>query len=96
MEPLPQAERASALAEIPAWTMVNGRDAIERHFQFADFNEAFSFMTRVAMFAEQQNHHPEWFNVWNRVHIILSTHDAGGLSLRDIRLAKDIDAIVPQ
>ena len=93
MEPLAKHERDSALAEVPSWSMVNDRDAIERHFQFDDFNAAFGFMTRVALLAEQQNHHPEWFNVWNRVHIVLSTHDAGGLSIRDIQLAKDIDAL---
>ena len=94
MVPLSAAERPDALAQIPSWTLVKGRDAIERHFQFDNFSAAFAFMTRIALLAEQQNHHPEWFNVWNRVHIVLSTHDAGGLSSRDIRLAIDIDALV--
>ncbi|WP_281177409.1 4a-hydroxytetrahydrobiopterin dehydratase [Paraburkholderia ferrariae] len=88
-------ERATQLAELHGWQAVAGRDAIQRSFRFADFNEAFGFMTRVAIKAEQMNHHPEWFNVYNRVEITLSTHDANGLTSRDIALARFIDAIAP-
>jgi 4a-hydroxytetrahydrobiopterin dehydratase len=84
-------DRKTALATLTAWKATSGRDAIERHFMFADFNEAFGFMTRVALVAEQMNHHPEWSNTWNRVHVVLSTHDAGGLTDRDIALARAMD-----
>jgi 4a-hydroxytetrahydrobiopterin dehydratase len=84
-------ERAQALAQVPAWTLVDGRDAISRSFKFKDFNEAFGFMTRAALVAERMNHHPEWFNVWNRVEVTLSTHDAGGLTELDIKLAAAMD-----
>lgn len=90
---LTDAERATLGVRLPDWSMVPGRDAIQRRFTFADFNAAFGFMSRVALLAERQDHHPEWFNVWNRVDITLSTHDAGGLSLRDIALAEAIDAV---
>jgi 4a-hydroxytetrahydrobiopterin dehydratase len=70
-----------------------GRDAIAKSFKFADFNAAFAFMTRVALKAEAMDHHPEWFNVYNKVDIVLSTHDAGGLSALDVEMAKFIDAI---
>jgi len=86
-------DRAAALAELHGWAEIEGRDAIRKNFKFKDFNAAFAFMTRVAMLAEKQDHHPEWFNVYNRVEITLSTHDAGGLSVRDIRLAHAIDAV---
>ena len=72
---------------------VEGRDAIAKTYNFADFSEAFVWMARVALAAEQMNHHPEWFNVWSRVDVTLSTHDAGGLTERDIALAKRMDAI---
>ena len=85
------AARTEALASLPAWTEVQGRDAITRRFTFADFNEAFGFMTRVAIKAQEMNHHPEWFNVYNRVDVTLSTHDADGLTERDIELALFID-----
>ena len=88
---LDAAARTAALAELSGWKEVEGRDAIQKSFQFADFNAAFGFMTRVALKADQMDHHPEWFNVYNRVDITLSTHDAGGLSERDITLAKAID-----
>ena len=91
---LTEAERASLATALPEWAMVDGRDAIRREFRFRDFNEAWGFMARVALLAEQQNHHPEWFNVWSTVRIELSTHDAGGLSQNDIRLAKAIDALL--
>lgn len=85
-------ERAKALARVPSWTLVDGRDAIARSFKFKDFNEAFGFMTRAALVAERMDHHPEWFNVWNRVDVTLSTHDAGGLTELDIKLAAAMDA----
>ena len=83
---------AAALAQLPGWSAAEGRDALTKTFKFADFNAAFGWMTRVALAAEKLDHHPEWFNVYNRVDIALSTHDAGGLSERDIALAKLIDA----
>lgn len=85
--------RTKALASINGWKKVRGRDAIAKGFRFADFNEAWGFMTRVAMAAEKADHHPEWSNVYNRVDIVLSTHDAGGLSEKDIALAKIIDSV---
>ncbi len=85
-------ERAAALAELPLWKDVAGRDAIFRSIKFADFNAAFAFMTRVALKAEKMDHHPEWFNVYNRVDITLATHDCGGISIRDIEMARFIDA----
>jgi 4a-hydroxytetrahydrobiopterin dehydratase len=84
-------ERKQALAGLTGWAEVEGRDAIHRTLRFADFAEAFGFMTRAALAAERMNHHPEWFNVWNRVEITLSTHDAGGVTHRDIDLARAID-----
>ena len=84
--------RSAALASLSGWTEVPGRDAIQKSFRFADFNQAWGFMTRVALAAEKADHHPEWSNVYNRVEIVLSTHDAGGLSAKDIALAKVIDA----
>jgi len=93
IEPLSEAERNDALDGLPDWDYDEGRDAISRSFVFADFPEAFAFMTRVALLAERADHHPEWSNVWNRVDILLTTHDAGGLSQRDIALAQEIDAL---
>ncbi len=93
IEKLDRAEIAQALVDLPAWSKAAGRDAIERHWQFADFSAAFGFMARVALLAEQQDHHPEWRNVYNKVHVVLSTHDAGGLSARDVKLARAIDAL---
>jgi 4a-hydroxytetrahydrobiopterin dehydratase len=95
VERLTEAERAGLAAALPAWRLVEGRDAIARSFRFRDFSEAWGFMARVALAAEAQDHHPEWSNVWNRVEIVLSTHDAGGLSARDLRLARAIDALMP-
>lgn len=86
-------ERQSARAELADWQMVEERDALTRTFKFADFSAAFGFMTRLALAAEKLDHHPEWFNVWNSVEITLSTHDAGGLTERDIKLAKIIDKL---
>src|SRR5262245_42826681 len=90
---LDASERSAAIARLGGWKDVNGRDAITRSFRFADFNEAFGFMSRVALMAEKMDHHPEWSNVWNKVDIVLSTHDAGGLSERDIKLAEFIDKL---
>jgi len=85
--------RTQALATLPEWQEVAGRDAIRRSLKFADFNEAWGFMTRVALAAEKADHHPEWSNVYNNVEIVLSTHDAGGLSEKDIALARTIDSL---
>ena len=85
--------RASLPARLPQWQAVAGRDAIKRTFVFKDFSEAFAFMTRTALLAEQMNHHPEWSNVWNRVEVTLSTHDAGGLSELDVKLAEAMDRL---
>ena len=79
------------LAELPGWKLRSDGGALTRTFQFADFSAAWAFMSRVALLAEQMDHHPEWFNVYSRVDITLSTHDAGGLSERDVRLARAID-----
>jgi 4a-hydroxytetrahydrobiopterin dehydratase len=94
---LPPDEVAQLLAEHPQWTLTREGKAITRSFQFADFSEAWGFMSRVALLAEAQDHHPEWFNVYARVEVTLTTHDAGpsgGLSQRDVRLARAIDALV--
>jgi 4a-hydroxytetrahydrobiopterin dehydratase len=80
-------ERVEALRKVPDWHMLEDRDAIARQYRFADFNAAFGFMSRLALYAERVDHHPEWFNVYNRVEITLSTHDAGGLTQRDIDFA---------
>lgn len=93
MPKLDTAGREAALKELSDWTFDAERDAIKRSFKFRDFNEAFGFMSRVALAAEKANHHPEWSNVWNRVDILLTTHDAGGLTGRDIDLARTIDAL---
>ncbi len=87
---LSEDERAALLASLPDWTYDAERDGIRRTWRFRDFTEAFAFMTRVALLAEKADHHPEWTNVWNRVDILLTTHDAGGLSMRDIELARAI------
>lgn len=88
---LDDAARQTALEELPEWTVLEDRDAIARMFKFKTFNEAFGFMTRVALKAERMNHHPEWFNVYNRVEVTLTTHDCGGLSELDVTLAKFMD-----
>ena len=93
--PLTGDARNQALAALPTWTLVPGRDGISRDFAFKDFNEAFGFMTRVALAADRMDHHPEWSNVYNRVSIVLSSHDAGGLTERDMALARFIDGLVP-
>lgn len=86
--------RDESLATLPDWTYDAAREAITRRFLFADFNAAFGFMTRVALLADKADHHPEWSNVWNRVDILLTTHDVNGLSSRDIQLAQAIDALL--
>ena len=91
MPKLDAGARAAALKELPKWREVEGRDAIARTFRFKDFNIAFGFLTRVALQAEKMNHHPEWFNVYNRVDVTLATHDAGGVTEKDIAMAKAMD-----
>jgi 4a-hydroxytetrahydrobiopterin dehydratase len=90
---LTASERDQAMKDLADWRAVAGRDAITHSFKFKNFSEAWGFMARVALLAESQDHHPEWFNVYNRVDITLSTHDCGGLSARDVKLAKAIDAV---
>jgi len=91
IEKLSAAARAEALAELAGWQPVEGRDALAKGFKFKNFSQAWGFMTRVALAAEKLDHHPEWFNVYNRVEITLSTHDCGGLSERDVKLARRIE-----
>ena len=81
----------TALATLKGWKKVRVRDALQKDFKFADFNQAWGFMTRVALAADKADHHPEWSNVYNKVEIVLSTHDAGGISEKDVALAKFID-----
>jgi 4a-hydroxytetrahydrobiopterin dehydratase len=88
--------RNSALKGLPGWTEVPGREAIARTFTFKDFNEAFGFMSRVALVAEKSDHHPEWRNVYKTVEVVLATHDAGGVTSRDIELATAMNAIARQ
>jgi 4a-hydroxytetrahydrobiopterin dehydratase len=90
---LDQAEIREALAELRGWTLEDGK--LHREYRFRDFNEAFGFMTRVALEAERRNHHPEWSNVWNRVVVDLTTHDAGGLTTNDVELARVMEACSP-
>ncbi len=94
LAPLDATARAALPAQLPHWAMVPGRDALHRGFRFADFSAAWGFMARVALLAQQHDHHPEWSNVYNKVEITLTTHDAGGLSTRDIALAQAIDLLV--
>ena len=84
--------RTEALAHLDGWHEVTGRDAITKTFAFRNFNQAFGFMTRVALKAESMNHHPEWFNVYKTVEVTLTSHDAGGITERDLKLARAIDA----
>lgn len=93
VEKLSDTERRAALEDLTEWRLVDGRDAIRRVFRFADFSAAWGFMTRVALQAEKLDHHPEWSNVYNTVDITLSTHDCGGLSERDVALARFIDGL---
>ena len=90
---LTDAERDEALAALPQWSLRAEGLAIFRTFTFADFSEAFAFMTRVALLAEKTDHHPEWANVWNRVEVTLTTHDAGGLSRRDVDMARAMEGL---
>ena len=85
--------RKSALAKLAGWSDVAGRDAIAKKFTFKDFNQAFGFMTRAALVAEKMDHHPEWFNVYKTVEVTLSTHDAGGLTELDVKLAEAMDKL---
>jgi 4a-hydroxytetrahydrobiopterin dehydratase len=88
--------RKSALEGLPGWSEAPGREAIARTFAFRDFNEAFGFMSRVALLAEKHDHHPEWRNVYKTVEVVLSTHDAGGVTQRDVELATAMNAIADQ
>ncbi len=86
--------RKAALARLSGWSEVVGRDAIAKTFTFKDFNQAFGFMTRAALVAEKMDHHPEWSNVYKKVVVVLSTHDAGGVTAKDVELAKAIEALI--
>lgn len=88
---LTPAERDQLATSLPGWRMVEGRDAIARSFRFKDFGAAWGFMSRVALAAEKADHHPEWSNVYNRVEVVLSTHDAGGVTEKDVALARAMD-----
>jgi 4a-hydroxytetrahydrobiopterin dehydratase len=92
-ERLSAAARKSALGELPGWAEVAGREAIAKTFVFKDFNQAFGFMTRAALVAEKNDHHPEWRNVYKTVEVVLATHDAGGVTGLDIALAKAMNVI---
>jgi 4a-hydroxytetrahydrobiopterin dehydratase len=92
MPVLTEAERSEALAALPGWRYEEGERAIRRDFSFADFSAAFAFMTRVALAAEKADHHPDWSNAWNKVAVALSTHSEGGVTARDIALAKAIES----
>jgi 4a-hydroxytetrahydrobiopterin dehydratase len=91
MTKLDKHAREAALKELPQWRDVEGRDVIARKFEFKDFNEAFGFMTRVALLAEKMDHHPEWMNVYKTVDVRLTTHDAGGVTEKDVQMAKAMD-----
>ena len=91
---LTDAERSQLLADHPEWELAREGKAITRTFQFKDFSEAWGFMSRVALIADRQDHHPEWFNVYAKVEITLTTHDAGGLSVRDTKMAWAIDGLI--
>ena len=96
VERLTAEARKSALKNLSGWSEVAGREAMARTFVFKDFNEAFGFMSRVALVAEKNDHHPEWRNVYRTVEVVLATHDAGGVTVRDIDLAKAMNAIAAQ
>jgi 4a-hydroxytetrahydrobiopterin dehydratase len=91
---LTDAERTALADALPQWTIGSNPEAIHREFHFTDFSAAWGFMNRVALVAEKQDHHPDWSNVWSTVRIALSTHDAGGLTEQDVKLAKAIDALL--
>lgn len=90
---LTDAERDALIAAHPEWSLTREGKAVERSFKFGNFSEAWGFMSRIALLAEAHDHHPEWFNVYNRVEITLTTHDAGGLSARDVKMVKAIEAL---
>jgi 4a-hydroxytetrahydrobiopterin dehydratase len=94
IQKLTESERQAGLQELKDWQATPGRDAIRRAFKFKNFSEAWGFMNRVALLAETQDHHPEWSNVYNRVEILLATHDCDGLSERDLKLARSIDQLL--
>jgi 4a-hydroxytetrahydrobiopterin dehydratase len=96
VEKLSAEARKSALKGLSGWSEVTGREAIQRSFSFKDFNEAFGFMTRAALVAEKSDHHPEWRNVYKTVEVVLATHDASGVTARDIELAQAMNAIAKQ
>jgi 4a-hydroxytetrahydrobiopterin dehydratase len=93
LEKLTGNARQAALAKLSGWSEVEGRDAISRKFTFKDFSEAFGFMARAAMMAEKLDHHPEWFNVYNTVEVTLATHEAGGVTERDVQLAQEMNRL---
>src|SRR3974377_516807 len=93
VEKLTGSARSAALAKLKGWAEVTGRDAISKKYSFKDFNDDFGFMARAALIAEKLDHHPEWFNVYNSVEVTLATHDAGGVTERDIRLAQEMDRL---
>lgn len=93
IEPLPPSDRAQLAQKLPDWHLATGQDAIVRTFKFKDFVEAFGFMSQIALLAEKADHHPEWSNVYNRVEILLTTHDCNGLSARDVSMAEAIDRL---
>ncbi|MFD2262112.1 4a-hydroxytetrahydrobiopterin dehydratase [Lacibacterium aquatile] len=93
---LTDTERDAALQDLPGWRLAEDRDAIAKTFKFADFNAAFGFMARIALIAEKADHHPEWFNVYNRVDVVLTTHDAGGLSKQDVAMAMAMDSLASE
>ena len=92
MPRLSETDRTQALADLDGWSLVEGREAITKTYQFADFVEAFGFMARCALEAEKADHHPEWSNVYKTVEVVLSTHDAGGLTEKDVALARAFDS----
>ncbi len=92
----PKIGAAAAIARLEGWRAADGRDAIVKEFRFKDFNAAFGFMSRVALYAERHDHHPEWFNVYNRVEATLATHDAGGVTDKDVALAHFMDQAAAQ
>ena len=94
VEQLTEGKRDALLTELPDWSLAQDGKSIERNLQFEDFSEAWAFMNRVALLAEKMDHHPEWFNVYNEVEITLTTHDAGGLSKRDAKMARAIEALL--
>lgn len=91
---LTDAQRDAVLSELPRWRLRDDGLALESELKFADFNEAFGFMTRVAIYADKVDHHPEWFNVYNTVRVTLTTHDAGGLSQRDVDMARFVETLM--